>query len=45
MLRVKFIENVITGYQMFCLRNNVLAIFYRTQCEVLFQGSFANNST
>jgi len=32
-------------YDVFCLRNDILAMLYRRLYEVLFQGSFANNDT
>jgi len=35
---------MITDYDVFCLRNNVLAMLYRRLYEVQFQGSFANNN-
>ena len=33
-----------TGYDVFCLLNNVLAMLYQRQYEVLFQGSFSRNN-
>jgi len=36
---------MITDYDVFCLRKNVLATLYRKLYEVLFQGSIANNNT
>jgi len=36
---------MIMDYDVFCLRNDILAMLYRRLYEVLFQGSFANNDT
>jgi len=36
---------MITEYDVFCLRKNVLATLYRKLHEVLFQDNIANNNT
>ena len=38
----KFIKYMITDYDVFCLRKNVLATLYRKLYEVLFQDNIAN---
>jgi len=41
----KFIKHMITDYDVFWLRNNVLTTLYRRLYEILFQANFANNNT
>jgi len=36
---------MITDYDVFCLRKNVLATLHRKLHEVLFQDNIANNNT
>jgi len=38
-------KHMITDYDMFCLRSNVLAMLYRRLYEILFQGNFAYDKT
>jgi len=37
-LRTKVCKTMITDYDVFCLRNNILAMLYQRLYEVLFQG-------
>jgi len=40
----KFTKHMITGQDVFCLRNNVLAMLYQRLYEVLFQDNLNNNN-